>query len=125
MSKRGSLISCVMVLLMVVWGCAGIQPETMTVVGGKQVTYRCEGGVRIVARYFSLSDESLHFVKVWMPSGKEYTLPQAVSASGARYTDERELVWWNKGDTAFVKMRDRQGRWQVIYRTCREVGQSK
>lgn len=35
--------------------------------------------------------------------GRTMTLPQAISASGARYATENEsIVFWNKGDTAFV-----------------------
>jgi membrane-bound inhibitor of C-type lysozyme len=71
-----------------------------------------------VARYYTLSDNSLHFVKLLMPDGREYTLPNAVSASGARYTDDRELVWWTKGDSAFVQTRDRNGEWQIMYNNC-------
>ena len=32
------------------------------------------------------------------------TLPQAISASGARYANSDEsFVFWNKGDTAFIQ----------------------
>jgi membrane-bound inhibitor of C-type lysozyme len=99
-------------------GCTGGKQDTLTVRGGEQVTYQCENGIRIVARYYTLSDSSLNFVKLQMPDGKEYTLPNAVSASGARYTDERELVWWTKGDSAFVQTRGENGEWQVRYGNC-------
>ena len=52
-----------------------------------------------MARYGSLADGSLHFVKVEMPDGCVRTLPQAMSASGARYTDDRDLVWWTHQET--------------------------
>ena len=65
-------------------------------------------------------DESLNFVKLSLPDGKDYTLPQAVSASGARYTDDHEVVWWNKGKEGFVEMRDEAGEWQSRYNDCKE-----
>ena len=94
--------------------------ENLTVTGGKTITYLCETGEKITARYFALSDKSLEFVKLQMPDGKNYTLPLALSASGARYTDDRELVWWTKGDSAFAQRRDTNGEWQIVY-NCREA----
>jgi len=94
--------------------------EQLSVTGGKTITYLCETSETITARYFSLSDKSLEFVKLRMPDGKDYTLPLALSASGARYTDDRELVWWTKGDTAFAQARGENGEWKTIY-NCREA----
>lgn len=74
-----------------------------------------------MARYGSLSDGSLHFVKVEMPIGRRYTLPQVVSASGVRYTDERELVWWTHQGTVRVDTRDADGNWETKYPELREV----
>lgn len=93
----------------------------LEVVGGKPVVYQAENGDRMTARYYSLSDKSLDFVKVTMPDGKEYTLPRVLSASGVRYTDDMELVWWNKGNTAHVEKRDENGEWQILYSECVEV----
>lgn len=81
--------------------------------------YQCENGDRIVAKYYSLSDGSLNFVKLIFSDGKKQTLPQALSASGARYTDDRELVWWIKGDSARVESRDGEGIWQPKYNDCK------
>lgn len=72
---------------------------------GQPTYWRSQQGERFVARYGSLSDDSLHFVKVTMPDGRQYTLPEAVSASGARYTDENELVWWEHQGTVYVDVR--------------------
>jgi len=94
--------------------------EKLTVTGGTTITYLCDTGEKITARYFELSDKSLEFVKIQMPDGKDYTLPLALSASGARYTDDRELAWWTKGDTAFAQKRDESGEWQIAY-NCREA----
>jgi membrane-bound inhibitor of C-type lysozyme len=88
---------------------------------GPPVYYRSDNGDQFVARYGSLSDGSLHFVKVEMPDGKGYTLPQVVSASGVRYTDERELVWWTHQGTVRVDVRDADGNWETKYSELREV----
>lgn len=90
------------------------------VTGGDPVSYLCEQNQKVQVRYFSLSDESLNFIKLSLPNGKDYTLPQAVSASGARYTDDHEVVWWNKGKEGFVEMRDKDGEWQSLYNDCKQ-----
>ena len=87
---------------------------TLSVTGGDPVTYQCEQGKKVQVSYFALSDQSLNFVKLALPDGKDYTLPQTVSASGARYTDEHEAVWWNKGEEGFVAMRAKDGGWQGV-----------
>lgn len=102
--------------------CAEAQEDNLTVTGGAAITYQCNGGERIVARYFSLSDKGLDFVKVRLPDGREFTLPQVLSGSGVRYSDERELVWWAKGTTAFAEMRDQNGDWRLRYDNCTESG---
>lgn len=79
----------------------------------KIVRYQNKDGAQITARYFSLSDGSLDFVKLTMPDGMEYTLPRAVSASGERYTDGLKLVWWIKGKTALVQEPDDNGGWKI------------
>ena len=93
---------------------------SLTVTGGEPIIYKSDSGDRIIARYYSLSDRSLDFVKVTLPGGKEYTLPQVLSASGVRYTNDWELVWWTKGNTAFAEVRDENGQWITKY-NCREV----
>ena len=52
----------------------------LTVKGGEPVVYTCGTEETITARYYSLSDDSLHFVKVTLPDGKVYTLPAVLSA---------------------------------------------
>ena len=98
---------------------AGSKTESLSVKGGEAVTYKTESGEEILARYYSLSDDSLHFVKLTLPDGKKYTLPNVMSASGARYTDDLELVWWTKGDGAFAEMRSEDGEWIMKYADCR------
>ena len=43
-------------------------------------------------------------VNLVLSDGRKMTLPQAMSASGARYANKDEsLVFWNKGNTAFLE----------------------
>jgi membrane-bound inhibitor of C-type lysozyme len=61
------------------------------------VTFTCAEGKSIHAVFYKRA------VHVALSSGPELFLPQTISASGARYaTDDESLVFWNKGDTAFV-----------------------
>lgn len=111
-------------VLVGVWlaGCAGSCRETrLTVDIGQAVYYISEDGDRFVAKYGSLSDKSLHFVKVSLPDGREYTLPQVMSGSGVRYTDDRDLVWWTHQGTVRVDMRDADGNWVTKYPELREI----
>lgn len=52
---------------------------------------------------FILAEFSQKEVLLNLSDGRVMTLPQAISASGARYANEDEsFVFWNKGDTAFI-----------------------
>ena len=43
-------------------------------------------------------------VKLTLSDGRELSVPQAVSGSGARYANSNEtFVFWNKGNTAFIE----------------------
>jgi membrane-bound inhibitor of C-type lysozyme len=117
-NRKKILILNIFIMVVCVSGCC-LQKDSLTVRGGEKVTYQCEKGDRVVVKYYSLSDDSLNFVKIVLPGGKEQTLPQALSASGARYTDDRELVWWIKGDAAMLEIRDNTGNWQLQYRDCK------
>lgn len=125
MKKNATLIVLALALFfafsVLTVSCASMSKETLSVKGGDAISYRCENGEVITAQYYSLSDDSLFFVKLTMPDSKEYTLPLSVSASGARYTDGREFVWWTKGDTAFVETRDEEGNWEIKYKDCKEL----
>jgi membrane-bound inhibitor of C-type lysozyme len=104
------------------WGCAANPHKTvLTADVGPPVHYSSDSGDHFVARYGALSDGSLHFVKVETSDGQEYTLPQVVSASGARYTDERELVWWTHQGTVRLDVRGADGNWETRYPELKEV----
>lgn len=88
---------------------------------GPPVHYQSASGETFVAQYGSLADDTLHFVRVQMPDGRTYTLPQVISASGVRYTDERELVWWCHQGTVRVDVRAPDGNWQTKYPALQEA----
>ena len=83
------------------------------------VPYHCEGFGTVAARYYSRGDDDRRYVRLILPDGAEHTLPQALSASGARYTDDHTLLWWIKGDRAILQVRDEAGAWQTISDNCR------
>jgi len=120
-TKNNILLLCIIFILTGLCGCCCWKNECLTVRGGERVIYKCDNGDGITARYYSLSDGSLNFIKLILFDGKEQTLPQVISASGARYTDDRELIWWIKGDSARVEMRDSEGNWQSKYQECKVV----
>ncbi|MDD5152435.1 MAG: DUF333 domain-containing protein [Candidatus Pacebacteria bacterium] len=73
-----------------------------------QVTFYCAENKTIQAIFFSEK------VELTLSDGRNMLLPQAVSASGARYTNSDEsFVFWNKGDTAFVNEGD-----QTTFKDC-------
>jgi membrane-bound inhibitor of C-type lysozyme len=126
MLGRSLATRVITILIVSLCGCvASLHKTVLTVDIGPPVYYRSDGGDQFVARYGSLSDGSLHFVKVRMPDGQEYTLPQVVSASGVRYTDEREIVWWTHQGTVLVEIRDAEGKWKTRYSDLREVREKK
>ncbi len=60
-------------------------------------TFTCKGGKTISATFYA--DK----VELRLSDGRSLTLPQAMSASGARYANQDEtFVFWNKGNTAFI-----------------------
>jgi len=112
-----------MILLLAVGGCA--THKGLGVKLGPPEYYRNEKGDRFVARHGQLSDESLRFVKVTMPNGHEYTLPQVISASGVRYTDERDFVWWEHQGTVRVDVRGADGGWATEYSELKPAPKNK
>lgn len=79
-----------------------------------QAQFRCSGGQDIQAIF---SDRQVHLI---LSDGREMTIEQAVSASGARYANADEsFVFWNKGDTAFI-----QEEGETTYTDCVEASDS-
>ena len=114
-------MTAILLLISTCFVSAASADEALTVNITPPVYYESGTGERFAARYGSLSDGSLHFVKIKMPDGHEYTLPQVLSGSGARYTDEREIVWWEHHGTVRIDVRGSDGKWVTKYQELKEV----
>ena len=59
--------------------------------------FACAANKSVTATFYPDS------VALKLSDGRDLTLPQVISGSGARYANADEsFVFWNKGDTAFV-----------------------
>ncbi|HLX29532.1 MAG TPA: MliC family protein [Casimicrobiaceae bacterium] len=68
-------------------------------------SFQCNGGKSIVAVFENGASSR---VDLTLSDGRHLALPQALSASGARYANADEsVVFWNKGNTAFIEERGR------------------
>ncbi len=73
-----------------------------------KVVFSCKEGKNIKADFYK------DRVYVSLSDGRNMSLPQVLSGSGARYVNFNEsIVFWNKGDTAFV---DEKG--TITYKDC-------
>jgi putative hemolysin len=63
--------------------------------------FACDAGKTVNAVFTNGTQSS---VKLNLSDGRELSVPQAVSGSGARYANSDEsFVFWNKGNTAFIE----------------------
>lgn len=73
--------------------------------GDKTARFDCPGGKYILATFHLPEDKT---VDIALSDGRNMTLDHAISASGARYTNNDEsFVFWNKGDSAFITEGDK------------------
>jgi membrane-bound inhibitor of C-type lysozyme len=71
------------------------------------VTFRCDDDSAIIATFDNAPDPAtVHLVR----GDEQFTLPQAMSASGARYLGD-DIEFWNKGRDATVD-------WQGMTLAC-------
>jgi abhydrolase domain-containing protein 6 len=90
-------------------GLASVPPAAVAKV--IHALFVCDAGETVDAAFTTGTQGS---VKLKLSDGRELTLPQALSASGARYANSNEtFVFWNKGDTAFI---EESGK--TTYRDC-------
>jgi membrane-bound inhibitor of C-type lysozyme/putative hemolysin len=63
--------------------------------------FACDAGKTVNAVFTNGTQSS---VKLTLSDGRELSVPQAASGSGARYANTNEsFVFWNKGNTAFIE----------------------
>lgn len=111
MKKRMKLL-CILLLAFPIFlcGCTGKSKNDSAILKSS-VVYRCADTTSFTADFYALKDGSLNYVRLKMPDGRHYTLPQMISASGARYTDGFQKEFWIKGDNATLRVLNEQGEW--------------
>jgi membrane-bound inhibitor of C-type lysozyme len=98
-SRRSVLITIIFALLILVGIYAGWFKGDPRIEGISAV-FNCAEGKTIAATFYNGADAR---VELKLGDRRELSLPQAISASGARYASADEaIVFWNKGDTAFI-----------------------
>lgn len=78
-------------------GAAAGQPAAAAPGALPPVVYVSASGERLTAVF----DNAARTVRVTLPGGREVTLPQALSGSGARYSDGKETFWEHHGDGTY------------------------
>ncbi|MGV1013879.1 MAG: MliC family protein [Methyloceanibacter sp.] len=92
MNNRSGLVA--LVSLALAWPIAGAALAETPIT---EAVFKCKEGKTIDATFYA------DRVALKLSDGRALTVPQAMSASGARYANKDEtFVFWNKGDTAFV-----------------------
>ena len=82
-------------------GTAGATGTTSGLPARVQARFTCADGKSIAATFVNTGNAR---VQLTLSDGRQMTLPQAMSASGARYANKGEtVVFWNKGNTAFIE----------------------
>jgi membrane-bound inhibitor of C-type lysozyme len=114
MRRKVVIVIGVLLLVIAFTGCITIAKEKLTVELTQEVEFICSDESKIEARFYTLTDNSLNFVKVKMVDGKEYTLPQVIAASGARYSDEYSLQFWIKGNSMTLYKMNEEREWEII-----------
>lgn len=80
-------------------------PRPATQADTIRATFVCNADKMLTAVFSNGAQAS---VALLLSDGRKLTLPQVISASGARYANADEsFVFWNKGNTAFI---DENGR---------------
>lgn len=120
--KKWIIVMLLSVSTIVLFGDDVSKTELLSLKYQDQVVYISDLNQEYTARYYALSDNSYHLVELFMPDGKKYTLLHVISGSGAKYMNN-EIIWWTKGDSAFIELRDDQGEWN-IYSRCKRINKT-
>ncbi|NTV44700.1 MAG: lysozyme inhibitor [Candidatus Yonathbacteria bacterium] len=110
--ERNRIIGLAIAALIIIFGIifyfgkVALQPETETpIIGVTMIHFYCTEGIVAVAFGDTTAD-------VILPDQRMFTMTQGISGSGARY-ESGNVVFWNKGDGAFVTEGDK-----TIYSNC-------
>jgi membrane-bound inhibitor of C-type lysozyme len=99
---RSPAVSALAVLIAVA-SCQAADSEPAGATIGP-VTFRCDDGSEIQATFDNAPDPATVML---VRGGEQAMLPQAMSASGARYLGD-DVEFWNKGNDAAVEWRGTQ-----------------
>ena len=77
-----------------------ILPTVVVAQGASVQTYQCSPSEKIIVKTVPGSQPTT--LEVTLPDGRVVTLPQADSASGAKYSNGA-VTFWSKGNTALVE----------------------
>lgn len=92
-----TLLAIVLLGFVATVGDAPAAPAAKTI----QAHFACADGKVVDATFINGPPSS---VTLALSDGRKLSLPQALSGSGARYaTKDERVVFWNKGDTAFLE----------------------
>lgn len=113
-SKRFWVVLVVLVLIIagiVIYALGGSSspqsnPNDMSGTQNINAVFTCDGGKSINAMFMNASTATTtgNSVMLSLSDGRQMTLPQTISADGARYANQDgSLVFWNKGNGAFIQ----------------------
>jgi membrane-bound inhibitor of C-type lysozyme len=114
MRRKIFIAIAVVVLIMTFVGCSTNAKAKLRVELTQEIEYQCSDGTKVNARFYTLTDNSLNIVKLNIANDKEYTLPQVIAASGARYSDEYSLQFWIKGKSMTLYKMNEEREWEII-----------
>ncbi len=79
------------ILIFLAFVSYSVEEDSLTVIHTNRILYSGDSGLEAIVDHYLLSDSSLSFVKLFY-SGVEYTLPQTVSGSGARFSSDMDIL---------------------------------
>lgn len=83
-----------------------------------RAVYRTGSGEILTVQYYELEDHTLNFIKIDIPDAGEMTLPQVLSGSGSKYSNQAAFIWWTKGNEGTLYRIINNGEWDILYRDC-------
>jgi eight-cysteine-cluster-containing protein len=126
MKKNFIFISLIIIILVIlgIWYINNkdiFSPQKLTFIS--EVNYICDDDKIIKAsfyegEYIPVGSEEMPIpsgsVEIVLSDGRNFNLPQTISASGIRYAnDDESLIFWSKGENAFILENDEE-----TYKNC-------
>ena len=117
MKKTITIILILVVLAGMAWLIASSRQEDSqeqrVALVEKEVSFNCADGKSFIVGY----SDDVEIATLSLSDERQVTLERAISASGARYTNDSGFVFWNKGDGAFIEENG-----EMTYENCIVVG---